>query len=255
MSARVPDIKVAIVTGAARGIGAAIALRMAEDGADVAVFDLDEAGCTETVRKVQAAGRRALAVACDVADEDAVAQAVSQVARELGPPTLLVNNAGVLRDRTLAKMTLPDWEFVLSINLRSVFLMSRAVQPYMRAEGWGRIVNLSSIAALGVFGEGNYAAAKAGVQGFTKTLAIELGRQGITVNAVAPGFVITDMTREVAARTGRPFEEMVETMMKDISVGRPGVPEDVANAVAFFADPRSSFVSGQVLYVAGGPRG
>lgn len=249
------DRKVAIVTGAARGIGAAVAVRLAEDGHDVALLDLDAASCAPTVGQVEAVGGRAVAVACDVADEDAVARAVHTVAGELGPPLVLVNNAGVVRDRTLAKMTLADWEVVLSVNLRSVFLMCRAVQPHMRAAGWGRIVNLSSIAALGVFGEANYAAAKAGVQGLTKTLAIELGGQGITANAVAPGFVITDMTREIAARMAMPFEDMVETMVADICVGRPGMPDDIANAVAFFADPRSGFVTGQVLYVAGAPRG
>jgi len=143
----------------------------------------------------------------------------------------------------------------MAVNLRSVFLMCRAVQPHMRAARWGRIVNLSSIAALGVIGEANYAAAKAGVQGITRTLAIELGRHGITANAVAPGFVVTDMTRAVAARMNMPFEDMVTEMMRGIHVGRPGVPDDIAQAVAFFADERSGFVTGQVLYVAGAPRG
>lgn len=247
--------RVAIVTGAARGIGAAVATRLASDGHDVAIFDLDEKACVETVRTVEATGARAFALTCDVADEEAVTRAVDAVAARLGAPTVLVNNAGIVRDRTLAKMTLTDWELVMSVNLRSVFLMCRAVQPHMRAARWGRIVNLSSIAALGVFGEANYAAAKAGVQGITKTLAIELGSQGITANAVAPGFVVTEMTREIAARMSMPFEDMVATMTKDISVGRPGLPDDIANAVAFFADPRSSFVTGQVLYVAGAPRG
>jgi len=246
----VPRRGVAIVTGAARGIGAAVAARLAEDGHDIAILDLDEQACGDTVRVVEATGARAIALTCDVADEEAVIRAVDTVAARLGPPTVLVNNAGIVRDRTLAKMTL-----AMSVNLRSVFLMCRAVQPHMRAARWGRIVNLSSIAALGVFGEANYAAAKAGVQGITKTLAIELGSQGITANAVAPGFVVTDMTREIAARMAIPFQDMVVTMTKDISVGRPGVPDDIANAVAFFADRRSGFVTGQVLYVAGAPRG
>jgi 3-oxoacyl-[acyl-carrier protein] reductase len=247
--------KVAIVTGAARGIGAAVAARLAEDGYDIAILDLNEEACGDTVRLVEATGARAVALTCDVANEDAVIRAVDKVAARLGPPMVLVNNAGIVRDRTLAKMTLSDWELVMSVNLRSVFLMCRAVHPHMRAARWGRIVNLSSIAALGVFGEANYAAAKAGVQGITKTLAIELGPHGITANAVAPGFVVTDMTREIAARMAIPFENMVATMTRDISVGRPGVPDDIANAVAFFADPRSGFVTGQVLYVAGAPRG
>jgi 3-oxoacyl-[acyl-carrier protein] reductase len=250
-----PMSRVAIVTGAARGIGAAVAGRLAADGHDVAIFDLDAANCSDTVAMVEAHGRRAIAVACDVADEAAVARGVDEVAHRLGAPTILVNNAGIVRDRTLARMSLEDWEVVLSVNLRSVFLMSRAVHPHMRAMGYGRIVNLSSIAALGVFGEANYSAAKAGVQGITRTLAIELGPHGITVNAVAPGFIVTDMTRAIAERIKMPFDDMVATMMRDIHVGRPGVPDDVSHAVAFFADERSAFVTGQVLYVAGAPRG
>lgn len=261
MSARAPTQaegsgpRVAIVTGAARGIGAAIALRLAEDGCDVAVVDLDAAACAQTVAGVEAQGRRGLAVGADVADEAAVTAAIAQVVGGLGAPGVLVNNAGVLRDRTLFKMTLAEWTTVIEVNLQSVFLMSRAVAPHMRAAGWGRIVNLSSVAALGAYGEANYSAAKAGVQGLTRTLALELGRFGITVNAVAPGFVVTDMTREVAARVGVTFEDMVAEQSAALAVGRPGEPEDIANAVAFFADPRSSFVTGQVLYVAGAPRG
>lgn len=250
-----PEVPVAIVTGGARGIGAAIAARLAVDGHDVAIVDLDTAACAPTVAAVEGQGRRALAVAADVSDEDAVREAVAAVVADLGPPSVLVNNAGVIRDRTMAKMSLADWDVVLNVNLRSVFLMSREVLPHMRAAGWGRIVSLSSIAALGVVGEANYSAAKAGVQGLTKTMALELGRFGITANAVAPGFVVTDMTREVAARMDVPFQKIVDEMMKTIHVGRPGEPDDIANAVAFFVDPRSAFVTGQVLYVAGAPRG
>ena len=250
-----PSNRIAIVTGGARGIGAAIATRLATDGYDIAVIDLDADECSETVKSVESLGRRALAVAADVADEQAVRDGVAAVVDGLGAPAVLVNNAGVIRDRTLAKMSLDDWNVVIDVNLRSVFLMSREVQGHMRAAGWGRIVNLSSIAALGVVGEANYAAAKAGIQGLTKTMALELGRFGITANAVAPGFVVTDMTRAVAIRMGVPFQQVVDEMMKTIHVGRPGEPDDIANAVAFFVDPRSSFVTGQVLYVAGSPRG
>ena len=190
-----------------------------------------------------------------MSDEDAVRLGVAEVVKALGPPTVLINNAGLLRDRTLAKMAVADWDMVLSVNLRSVFLMSREVLPHMRLARWGRIVNLSSVAALGALGEANYAAAKAGVQGLTKTMAIELGRYGITANAVAPGFVVTDMTREVASRMKVTMEEMTAEMLKTIMVGRAGEPDDIANAVSFFADERSSFVTGQVLYVAGAPRG
>lgn len=250
-----PETRVAIVTGGARGIGAAIALRLAQDGHDVAIFDLEKTACSETVDAVVATGRNALAVSVDVSDEAVVRSGVAEVVASLGAPTVLVNNAGILRDRTLGKTTLADWDLVLNVNLRSVFLMCRELEPHFRQANWGRVVNLSSIAALGTFGEANYSAAKAGIQGLTKTIAIEMGRFGVTANVVAPGFVVTDMTREVAQRMGVPFDDMVGEMMKDIRVGRPGEPSDIANAVSFFADPRSSFVSGQVLYVAGGPRG
>ena len=250
-----PRRRVALVTGAARGIGAAIAMRLADDGHDVAVLDLDAAACATTVAAVQARGGQAMAVAADVANEQAVNAALDAVSQGLGAPTILVNNAGLLRDRTVAKMSLDDWEKVMAVNLRGAFLTSRAAQSAMRAAGWGRIVNLSSTAALGAFGEANYAAAKAGIQGFTRSLALELGRYGVTVNAVAPGFIATDMTREVAERNGMSFADMTAEMLKAIAVGRVGEPEDVAHAVSYFVDARSSFVTGQTLYVAGAPRG
>jgi 3-oxoacyl-[acyl-carrier protein] reductase len=247
--------RIAIVTGAARGIGASTALRLAEDGHDIAVLDLDEASCAATVAAVSDRERRAVAVGANVADEAAVKAAVARIVEALGSPTILVNNAGIIRDRSLAKMTLDDWDSVINVNLRGAFLMCREVQPHMRAAGWGRIVNLSSIAALGNVGEANYSAAKAGVQGFTKSLALELGRYGITANAVAPGFVETEMTRGIAERIGMSFEEMKQQQIDATAVGRAGEPEEIAHAVSFFADERSGFVTGQILYVAGGPRG
>lgn len=246
--------RVAIVTGGARGIGAAIAARLAADGLHVAVLDLDESACGDTVAAVTAAGRRAVAVGADVSDERAAAAAVERVAAELGPPLVLVNNAGVLRDGMLHRMSAASWDLVLNVNLRGAFLMCRAVIPYMRSAQWGRIVNLSSTAAVGQLGQANYSAAKAGVQGLTKSLAIELGPSQVTVNAVAPGFTVTDMTRAVAERLKVPFEEMEAEAVAGIPVGRAGRPEDVAHAVSWFADERSGFVSGQVLYVAGGPQ-
>lgn len=247
--------RVAIVTGAARGIGAAIAERLARDGCDLALLDLDPEACAQTAAAVRAAGRRAEAIAVNVADEASVARAAAEVQDTLGPPAVLVNNAGVLREKTLSKMTLEDWQLVQDVNLRGAFLMCRAVQSAMKQAGHGRIVNLSSIAALGAFGQANYAAAKAGLIGFTRTLALELGRHGVTANAVAPGFVVTAMTQGVAERMGMAFDAMVAEAVKDIPAGRPGEPDDIANAVSFFADARAGFVNGQVLYVAGGPRG
>ncbi|WP_136709484.1 3-oxoacyl-ACP reductase FabG [Agromyces sp. H66] len=246
--------RTAIVTGAARGIGAATARRLAADGHAVAVLDLDAASCAETVAAIEAHGGRAIAVGANVADAAAVEGAVTRVAAELGAPTILVNNAGILRDNLLFKMTDDDWDAVLSVHLRGAFLMSRAVQAHQVEATWGRIVNLSSTSALGNRGQANYAAAKAGMQGLTKTLAIELGRYGVTANAVAPGFIATDMLRQTAERMGITNEQLLEGAAKEIPVGRVGQPEDVAEAVAFFCSDAASFVSGQVLYVAGGPK-
>ncbi|WP_333767912.1 3-oxoacyl-ACP reductase FabG [Streptomyces sp. IBSBF 2435] len=245
--------RVAIVTGAARGIGAATALRLAAEGRAVAVLDLDESACKDTVDTITAAGGRALAVGADVSDEDQVEAAVARVAAELGAPTVLVNNAGVLRDNLLFKMGAGDWDTVMNVHLRGAFLMTRAAQRHMVDAHFGRVVNLSSSSALGNRGQANYSAAKAGLQGFTKTLAIELGKFGVTANAVAPGFIATDMTAATAARVGMGFEDFKNAAASQIPVQRVGVPEDVAGAIAFFTGDDAGFISGQVLYVAGGP--
>jgi 3-oxoacyl-[acyl-carrier protein] reductase len=199
-------------------------------------------------------GGRAIGIAADVADTESVSAAVGRVVAELGEPTVLVNNAGVTRDNLLFRLTEDDWDTVMAVNLRGPFLMSRAVQKYMTAAKWGRIVNISSISALGNRGQANYAASKAGIQGFTKTLALELGKFGVTVNAIGPGFVDTEMTRGIAERTGIPFEEIAAAYAKDIPVGRVGKPEDIAAVVAFFSRDDASWVSGQVIYVTGGPK-
>ncbi len=246
--------RVAIVTGAARGIGAATARRLAADGLRVAVLDLEESEAKGTVDEIKDAGGTAVAIGADVSDESAVTAAVQRVADELGAPTVLVNNAGILRDNLLFKMTAGDWDAVLTVHLRGAFLMSRAVQKYQVEQKWGRVVNLSSTSALGNRGQANYAAAKAGLQGFTKTLALELGPFGVTVNAVAPGFIETAMTRATAERVGVPFEDFIAGAVAQTAVRRSGQPEDVAAAVAFFCSEEASFVSGQVLYVAGGPK-
>jgi 3-oxoacyl-[acyl-carrier protein] reductase len=246
--------RTAIVTGAARGIGAAVARRLSEDGFAVAILDLDESACAGVVKEIEAAGGRALAVGVNVADEEAVAAAVTRVADELGAPTVLVNNAGITRDNLLFKMSTQDWDSVMDVHLRGSFLMSRATQKYMTEAGWGRIVNLSSVSALGNRGQANYAAAKAGLQGFTKTLAIELGKFGVTANAIAPGFIETEMTAATAARVGVPFEDYKAAAAAQIPVARVGQPEDIAATVSFFAREEAGFVSGQVVYVAGGPR-
>jgi len=245
--------RTAIVTGSARGIGASVAKRLSTDGFAVAIFDLDESACKVVVDEIKSNGGDALPVAVDVADELSVEQAVAHVAEALGAPTVLVNNAGITRDNLLFKMTTSDWDAVMNVHLRGSFLMSRATQKFMTESNWGRIINLSSTSALGNRGQANYSAAKAGLQGFTKTLAIELGRYGITVNAIAPGFIETDMTADTAKRMGISFEDFKEGAAKQIPVRRVGQPEDIAATVSFFAREESSFISGQVIYVAGGP--
>ena len=245
--------RTAIVTGAGRGIGAAIAQRFSRDGMAVALVDLDEAGAQETASSIIRSGGRAIAIAADVTDEKQVANAVAQTAAELGAPTVVVNNAGILRDNLLFKMTLEDWDSVMNVHLRGAFLMTRAVQSHMVEAKWGRVLSLSSISALGNRGQVNYAAAKAGLQGFTKTVAIELGPFGVTANAIAPGFIATEMTRATAERMGLDFADFCESVAKDTPVRRVGSPEDIANVASFLVSDDASFVSGQVLYVAGGP--
>jgi 3-oxoacyl-[acyl-carrier protein] reductase len=247
--------RVAIVTGSARGIGAGIAKRFASDGMAVGVLDLDESACAATVEAITSAGGEAVAVGADVSDELSVNAAVERITNTLGAPTVLVNNAGIIRDNLLFKMTVDDWDRVIDVHLRGAFLMTKAVQSHMVGANWGRIVNLSSTSALGNRGQVNYSAAKAGLQGFTKTLALELGRYGVTANAIAPGFIQTDMTAATAERLGISFEDFIKGASKAIPVQRVGQPEDIAHTASFLCSEGAGFVSGQVIYVAGGPQG
>jgi 3-oxoacyl-[acyl-carrier protein] reductase len=245
--------RVAIVTGAARGIGAAVARKLAADGLAVGVLDLKEDDAAGTVEAITSAGGRAVAVGADVSQSDQVKAGVDKVVAELGPPAVLVNNAGVIRDNMLYKMSDDDWDTVMGVHLRGAFLMARATQKHMVDQRFGRIVNLSSSSALGNRGQANYSTAKAGLQGFTKTLAIELGQFGITVNAIAPGFIVTDMTAATAARIGVDFADFQKAAAERIPVRRVGQPEDIANLASFLASDGAGFISGQVIYVAGGP--
>lgn len=248
------EARTAIVTGAARGIGAAVAARLASDGMKVAVVDLDQDACTGTVDTITAAGGTALAVAADVSDAAAVDAAVARITDELGAPTVLINNAGILRDNLLFKMTVEDWDLVMGVHLRGAFNMAKAAQKHMVEAKFGRIVNLSSTSALGNRGQANYSAAKAGMQGLTKTLAIELGKFGVTSNAIAPGFIQTDMTAATAERVGVPFDDFIKFSAEQIPVARVGQPEDIAHTASFLCSEGAGFVSGQVIYVAGGPK-
>jgi len=245
--------RIALVTGGGGGIGAAVAHRFAADGLCVVVADRGGDSAHQVVRDIERSGGRAHAVTVDVADADDVGVAIEDVCSTVGPPTVLVNNAGIIRDNLLAKMSESDWDDVVDVSLKGAFLVTRAVQPFMMSAGWGRVINMSSSSSLGNRGQANYAAAKAGLVGFTRTLAIELGPFGITVNAIAPGFVETSMTRSVAVRLRMSFAEYRDRLVEQIPVRRPGMPEDIAHAAAFFASEEAGFVSGQTLYVAGGP--
>ena len=242
--------RVVIVTGAARGIGAGTAKRFADEGASVAVLDLDESAAAATAGSLGAS--RAIGVGCDVADAAAVEAAVSRVVDELGKVDVLVNNAGITRDNLLFKMTEDDWDLVMGVHLKGAFLMSREVQKHMVPAKYGKILNLSSVSALGSRGQANYSAAKMGIQGFTRTLAIELGPYGVNVNAIAPGFVVTEMTDATARRLRMEPEDYRNAAAELNPVRRVGHPEDIAAAAAFLCSDEASYVTGQTLYVDGG---
>jgi 3-oxoacyl-[acyl-carrier protein] reductase len=246
--------RVAFITGAGRGIGKAIARRFAREGARVCMTDIDEAGVHASAEELEKEGLTVFAARVDVTDRSLVEAAVGETVKRYGRLDILVNNAGVIRDNLLFRMTDEDWETVMDVHLKGAFYCSRAAQKYMVEQRYGRIINISSTSALGNRGQANYSAAKAGLQGFTRTLAIELGKFGITCNAVAPGFIETEMTRATAARIGVDFDRLLEEWAREIPVGRVGKPEDIATACLFFASEEASYVNGQVLYVAGGPQ-
>ena len=249
------DGRIALVTGASRGIGQAIALALGKSGAVVAGTSTTAAGAEATAKELAASlGVPAIGLKCDVSQAAEVDRTVAQIVERLGSLDILVNNAGITRDNLIHKMTDEDWDLATAVHLRGAFLCSRAAQREMVKRNWGRIVNLSSVSALGNRGQTNYSTAKAGLQGMARTLAIELGRYGVTANAIAPGFIDTEMTRATAIRLGRDPEEWKEERAKEIPVRRAGAPRDIANLVAFLCSDEASFISGQVIYVAGGPR-
>jgi len=244
--------RVALVTGAAQGIGAAIAQRLAADGAKVGVLDLQQDAAQSVADEITKAGGSAIGIGADVSQRDQVQAAVDAVVAEFGGLHILVNNAGVIRDNLLFKMTDDDWSLVMDVHLRGAFLCSQLAQKHMVDAKYGRIINMSSTSALGNRGQANYSTAKAGLQGLTKTLAIELGPFGVTANAIAPGFIETAMTKATAERMGSTIEQMREGVASVVPVRRGGVPDDIANTVAFFAGEESGYVTGQVIYVDGG---
>ncbi|MGA9289121.1 MAG: SDR family NAD(P)-dependent oxidoreductase [Anaerobacillus sp.] len=246
--------RTAYITGGSRGIGASIAERFASEGANIYLADVNKEALSETKKQLEEKGYSIMTGIVDVTNREQVESSMKDAANAFGTIDILVNNAGVIRDNLLFKMTDEDWMTVMQVHLTGSFYASRAVQKYMVKQGYGRIISLSSTSALGNRGQTNYAAAKAGIQGLTKTLSLELGKYGITANAIAPGFIETDMTKATAERLGVEFDQFIEYNKKQIPVTRTGKPEDIANAALFFADEQASFVSGQVLYVAGGPR-
>ena len=249
------DGRVAVITGAARGIGFGTATRFAEEGASVAVVDLDEAAAVDAAARLPLVeGARAIGIGADVSDAASVDAAVARTVDELGGLHILVNNAGITRDNLLFKMTEDDWDMVMNVHLKGAFLMTKAAQAHFVEQKYGKVVCLSSVSALGNRGQANYSAAKMGIQGFVRTLGIELGRYGVTANAVAPGFIASEMTDATAARVGMSVEDFRAAAADRNPVKRVGFPEDIAAAVAFLASDEAGYITGQTLYVDGGAK-
>jgi 3-oxoacyl-[acyl-carrier protein] reductase len=241
--------KSVLVTGGAKGIGAATARRFAAEGATVVVADFDEAAANETAQEINGH-----AVRCDVTKREDVEAAVDAALTRGGSLDVLVTCAGIIRDNLLFKMTDEDWTAVIDTHLRGSFYAVRAAQRPMVEQKGGKMVLVSSTSALGNRGQTNYSSAKAGLQGMTKTLAIELGPFNVNVNCVAPGFIETAMTRQTAERVGVPFDQFMQAAAEQTPLRRVGQPEDVAGTIAYLCSEDAAYVSGQVIYVAGGPR-
>jgi len=243
--------RVAIVTGSARGIGKAIALKLAGVGADIVVNDIAAAADTleSTAEEIRALGRQVLAVTADVSSSEDVNRLVEEAAGKFGTIDILVNNAGVTRDNLVIRMSDEDWDTVLNIDLKSAFLCSRAVLRHMLRQRWGRIVSIASVVGIyGNPGQANYASAKAGIIGLTKSIAKEVASRGITVNAIAPGFIESKMTEQLD-------EKQRQALLARIPAGSIGTPQDVAEAVAFLASEEARYITGHVLNVDGGMTG
>jgi 3-oxoacyl-[acyl-carrier protein] reductase len=243
--------RVALITGAGRGIGAATAQLLASEGAAVVVADLDLEPAQDTASAIESAGGTARAVACDVADRAQVQDAVDRCVADLGSLDILVTCAGVIRDNLVHKLTEEDWDLVVDTHLKGTFFCTQAAQAQMVGSGGGSMVLLSSGSARGNRGQLNYSAAKAGIQAMAATLALELGRFGIRVNAVAPGFIETRMTRAIAERTGADYEDVKANYARNLALGRVGRPEEIASVISFFASDDASYVTGQTLHVRG----
>ena len=245
--------RTALVTGGGRGIGAATASRFATEGAAVVVSDLDREPAEDVAQQIRSGGGRTLAVACDVTDRSAVEALFSAATDEFEAVDLLVTCAGILRDNLVYKMSDDDWDLVIDTHLRGTFLCAQAAQRLMVPRRFGKMVFLSSNSALGNRGQANYSAAKAGLQGMARTLALELGPFNINVNAVAPGFIETRMTRSVAERTGIDYEALKKAAAERTALRRTGRPEDIAGVITFLCSEEASFVTGQTLYATGSP--